>query len=477
MWMAWIVLVVGIIVGTGSFYVQTKLQRDFDGLIDPVVLNLPDLPVWPKPSSSTSSPATATATAFHNLTNKIELIGSNELVGPETLVVVESSSSSKEKKKYMFMGLGDGRIVRLTHSTDANGTHQPEWTYLVRTSEQYPVDDPYCNGIFSPSDVEEKEWECGRPLGMIVVKRSTVDPDFPVKETTTTTTTTNIDDEDVLIVTDAYRGLLMITNIYDDDVTRVEVVTLAIGAEDDDDEYTFRLLNAVVQDPSDGSLYITETSRTFQRRRIFYAAFDGRPDGRLLKYTVRTESATENGEDGGVGTRRGTVHAVAENLYMPNGITMSLSTTELLVVCGVTIQRYSLVKQRMLPSDANPFVRALPGTGDNIRAMTHTPSGAVTNCYWVGLGSKFAQPFSLLKFTSDKPWLKSILIALIPYATIVELIPKLSALAIYDTDGELIELYQDEDSFYPWISEGELFDNYLYLGSWYNTGLARAKMD
>mmetsp|Transcript_14094 Transcript_14094/g.33885 ORF Transcript_14094/g.33885 Transcript_14094/m.33885 type:complete len:371 (-) Transcript_14094:1083-2195(-) len=370
----------------------------------------------------------------------------------------------------MFMGLGDGRIARLTHYMDVNGTQQPEWIFLARTSEQYPLDDPYCNGIFSPSDVAEKEWECGRPLGMIVVKRSTVDPDFSVNETTTT-----VEDEDVLIVTDAYRGLLMVTNIYDDGATSVEVITLAIGAEEDDDEYTFRLLNAVVQDPSDGSLYITETSRTFQRRRIFHAVFDGRPNGRLLKYSVQKE--TETGENGGVGTRTGMVHAVAQNLYMSNGITMSLSTSELLIVCGVTIQRYSLTKQRMLSSDANPFVRVLPGTGDNIRGMTHTPSGVVTNCYWVGLGSKFAQPFSLLKLTSDKPWLKSIIIALIPYASIVELIPKLSALAIYDADGELIELYQDEESFYPWISEGESFDNYLYLGSWYNNGLARVKMD
>ena len=471
--MTWIVLVVGIIVGTVSVYVQTKLERDLDGMmVDPVALDLPDLPVWPNPS--TSSPAAATS--FYNLTSKIELIGSNELVGPETLVVVETSSSEKTKK-YMFMGLGDGRIARLTHYIDVNGTLRPDWTYLARTGGQYSVDDPYCNGIFSPSDVAEKEWECGRPLGMIVVKRSTVDPVYSMNAATTNITDIE-KEEDVLIVTDAYRGLLMITNIYDDDTTNVEVVTLAIGAEDDDDEYTFRLLNAVVQDPSDGSLYITETTRTFQRRRIFYAVFDGRPNGRLLKYSnPKKTQVGAKGEKGGVGTKAGTVHVVAEDLYMPNGITMSLSTKELLIVCGVTIQRYSLVKRRMLSSDANPFVRVLPGTGDNIRAMTHTPSGVVTNCYWVGLGSKFAQPFSLLKFTADKPWLKRILVALVPYSTIVELIPKLSALAIYDVDGELIELYQDEVSFYPWISEGELFDNYLYLGSWYNNGLARVKLD
>jgi sugar lactone lactonase YvrE len=210
-------------------------------------------------------------------------------------------------------------------------------------------------------------------------------------------------------------------------------------------------------------LYITETSQTFQRRRIFHAIFDGRPNGRLLRYTK-----DEEGE--------GTVRVVANNLFMPNGITLSHSKSELLIVCGVTIQRYSLTKQRMLPSD-NAFARVLPGSGDNIRMMKHLPTGDAADCYWVGLGSKFAQPFSLLKLTSEMPWLKSFLIALLPYSTIVDLIPKLSALAIYDTDGELIELYQDESGVFPWVSEGESFDNYLYLGSWYNNGLARVRMD
>jgi hypothetical protein len=83
----------------------------------------------------------------------------------------------------------------------------------------------------------------------------------------------------------------------------------------------------------------------------------------------------------------------------------------------------------------------------------------------------------LLKFLSERLWLKSIICGLVPYKTIVELVPKLSALAVYGEDGELIEFYQDTNATAPWLSEGKVFGDYLYLGSWYNPFLARVKLE
>ena len=157
---------------------------------------------------------------------------------------------------------------------------------------------------------------------------------------------------------------------------------------------------------------------------------------------------------------------------MPNGIALSHDGRHLILVAGVQLLRYSLDKREMLP---DPFVSVLHGTGDNIDAMSHLPSGEPQKCYWVGLGSKFAKPFSLPKFVSEKPLLKILLAALVPYKHLVNLIPKMSALAVYDEAGKLIQIYRDDSKVFPWVSEGESFDGYFYLGSWYNPFLARVK--
>ena len=70
----------------------------------------------------------------------------------------------------------------------------------------------------------------------------------------------------------------------------------------------------------------------------------------------------------------------------------------------------------------------------------------------------------------------TLLCALVPYRKIVGAIPKLSALAVYSENGELLEVYQDENVTAPWLSEGETMGGYLYLGSWFNPFLARVKV-
>ncbi|CAB9498777.1 Adipocyte plasma membrane-associated protein [Seminavis robusta] len=379
--------------------------------VSPVSTPLPALPAFP-------------TAEIRNITGQLEIVGEGELVGPESLV----SASG-----FMFVALGDGRIARLSH---AKGQQQEaQWTFLVRTGT---TDGAKCG--FSPSDESQTESQCGRPLGLKVVKRSTVDPSSESKE-------------DVLLVADAYKGLLMITGIYGD---APEIVTLATRAKTDAPNYQLRLLNALVQAP-DGSIYMTETTQTFERRRIFFAAFDGRSNGRLLRYSKHDA----------------TVSVVADNLYMPNGITLSHNGLDLLIVCGVQIKQFSLAKQQF-----TDFVSVLPGTGDNIDAMNHLPTQGEQGrkCYWAGLGSKFAQPFSLLKLASEKPWLKAIVVAVVPYRILVNLIPKLSALAVYDETGKLIAVYKDDSVVFPWISEGERFGDYVYLGSWYNPSLARFRV-
>jgi murein DD-endopeptidase MepM/ murein hydrolase activator NlpD len=375
------------------------------------------------------------------MTGKVEKIGVGNLLGPESLV---TSISSRTGKMVMFASLGDGRIVRIEEEEDGgDGAKTLSWTNMTRTGS-IPLEDTETCGKGGPTDTTNTEALCGRPLGLQIVKRSTIDD----------THNDAAEDENVLIVADSPMGLLMVTGLYGSpqDVT---IRILATRAKDDPEDYSFQLLNGVIQTP-DNKLYFTETSRQFPRRQIFYAALDGKPTGRLLCYTK------------GAG-----VEVVVENLFMPNGMALSHDGKHLLIVSGVQVLKYSLEKQDM---DPMPFINVMPGTGDNIDAKSHLPSGEKKDCYWLALGSKYTKPFSLLKAISEKPVIKALLCALVPYTMFVDLIPKSSVLAVYDVNGELLEMYRDNDVIAPWLSEGETMGDYLYLGSWYNNFLARVKV-
>lgn len=370
------------------------------------------------------------------LTGKVEIVGEGDLLGPESLVVGENQAG----KEVLFTGLTDGRVVRIE---DNHG--DLSWASLVRTGS-IPLSDTTTCGKGWFADTSNTEAICGRPLGIRLVKRSTVDP----KHDGATS-----QDEDVLVIADPYYGLLMITGIYGDTATRH---ILATRAKTDQEDYHFQLLNGIVQAP-DGSLYITETSQNFQRRRIFYAALDGKPTGRLMRYTKDT----------------GQVEVMATDIFMANGIDLSHDKNHLIIVAGVQVWKYSLHAQAMEPE---PFIDSMPGTGDNLHTQKRLLTGEVRDCYWFGLGSKYSKPFSLLNVVSDKPFVKSLIAALVPYKTFVSAIPKFSGIVVFDADnGELIDVYRDESNVAPWLSEATIFGEYLYLGSWFNNYLARVKVE
>eukprot|EP00578_Thalassiosira_sp_NH16_P026393 CAMPEP_0181101868 /NCGR_PEP_ID=MMETSP1071-20121207/13997_1 /TAXON_ID=35127 /ORGANISM="Thalassiosira sp., Strain NH16" /LENGTH=443 /DNA_ID=CAMNT_0023184775 /DNA_START=82 /DNA_END=1413 /DNA_ORIENTATION=- len=382
----------------------------------------------------------------------IEKIGEGDLLYPEAFVLPPS-------EQYVFASLGDGRIVRINRPKSQDDL---TWHTLVRTGN----DKPGC-GKGGPADDTASEPVCGRPLGLWMAKRESVDPNFTLDEADDATDgnseTGRREDTDVILVADAYKGFIMVTHIYG---YESEMHTLATRAVTDPPDYKFSLLNAVVQIPSNGDVYLTETSQTFQRRRIFHAAMDGNPTGRLLRYRRET----------------GIVEVVADKLYMANGIALSHDEKSLLIVGGVRVLRFNLASQTM---DPNPFVEAMPGTGDNIKAMDQLPNGKRVKCYWAALGGKYTKPFSLLKFVSDKPWLRAVLLALIPYRQIIDLVPKWTALAVYDEQGKLIETLRDDGAMdengnkvavtVPWVSEMEPVGDYIYIASWYNPFLARIK--
>ena len=76
-----------------SLFVQYRLIKDG---VSPVALSLPDLPEFP-----------AITSTQNDLTGKVEILGLNDLVGPECLV-----EATYKGKALLFLSLADGRIVR-----------------------------------------------------------------------------------------------------------------------------------------------------------------------------------------------------------------------------------------------------------------------------------------------------------------------------------------------------------------------------
>ena len=67
-----------------------------------------------------------------------------------------------------------------------------------------------------------------------------------------------------------------------------------------------RVPRVIREAPRAPQVYFTETSRTFQRRTIFLAAFEGTSIGRLLAFHPRNRS----------------VEVLVDGLLMPNGIAL-----------------------------------------------------------------------------------------------------------------------------------------------------------
>lgn len=422
----------------------------------------------------------------------IQKLGNNDLIGPECLAITPDGRS-------MFASLGDGRIVRLS---DINSSSPPTtWTTVMRTGPG--ITTKSCNGTTAtpkpracfvrcgaggPGDDHAtfgpSEHICGRPLGLWLSTRRRMipaleeDDDHPPRHDENVNNDESSvdldDDDDVLLVADAYHGLLMITNIHpkDDDSNTTIINTtssakmqiLATRADIDPTNYKFQLLNSLVQ-LSNGDIYMTETSTKYQRRRIFHAFMEGSSTGRLLRY------------------RKGSVTVMANNIYMANGLSISHDGRSLLIVSGVRILQYDIGSGILY---SKPFVSTMVGTGDNIKTMSVRPNGRRVKCYWAAMGGMYKRPFSLLQYVSNRVWSRSLLLALVPYGQIINLVPKWTALAIYDVDGILIETLTYDGLLgggdggggggvitAPWISEVEPVGHYLYLASWYNPFLAR----
>ncbi|GAB5372947.1 hypothetical protein AAMO2058_001708000 [Amorphochlora amoebiformis] len=336
----------------------------------------------------------------NTLLDGAEHLFQGDVVGPEAFTVEEDGS--------LITGLADGRIVRIS-STEDGGVLS---TTLARTG----VNDSECGSSI------ELEPRCGRPLGMHL------DPLNPNK----------------LFIVDGYKGFLEM------DLKTNQITTLATHTEDGS---PLVLPNSVLPSSDGLIIYITDTSVTYQRRRIFHAAFSGIPTGRLLAYH----------------RSNGSISIIREGLLMPNGMAHDYHRKCFLI--ALTISREV---KRYCPHDntLTTFAKGLPGTLDNI--VRYSDPYTHERGFLLGIGSKVAKPFSLLTAIAPFPSLRRWLCGLpLPYTWLYKLIPKHGILGVLDTDGNLVTTLQDPTGYTSWVSEGVVSNGSLWLGSWLSPHLTR----
>jgi sugar lactone lactonase YvrE len=246
-----------------------------------------------------------------------------------------------------------------------------------------------------------------------------------------------LDAQGNLIVADGIKGLLSIGP----DKTVTTLVTQADGVElgftDDVD---------VAQD---GTVYFSDASSKFGPGAYLYDMLEGRPHGRLLRYSPATKQ----------------VEVLLKELCFANGVALSQNEDFVLVneTYRYRVTRYWLKGQRAGTSDT--FIDNLPGFPDNI-----TSNGQGT--FWLAL---FTVRNDMADWLAPKPFVKQALSKLPsflwpqpqPYAFVVKL----------DETGAILDSLQDPTGQHLHsVTSVQERDGYLYLGSLYNDRIGKYKL-
>lgn len=288
----------------------------------------------------------------------------------------------------LYTGLADGRLVAIDVEHDAVQT-------LASTGETRTGcgEDPGLEPV------------CGRPLGL------------------------RIDASGKLIVADAERGLLSMG-------LDGQVTTLARGVGDT----TFTFLDDL-DIAADGSVYFTEASTKYPRRRFRDDILENGAFGRLLRYVPSTKK----------------VEVLLDKLYFANGVQLTPDEDAVLVVetSRYRIQRYHLKGPKA--GTAEIFAENLPGMPDNLR---RSGDGG----YWLALGAERNPTIDALH---AHPLLKRIVHKLVPLEFFQRyFVPKIGLVVKLDAEGKIVEsLWDPTGNSVADVSEAREHEGRLYIGS------------
>lgn len=241
-----------------------------------------------------------------------------------------------------------------------------------------------------------------------------------------------------VIVADAVRGLVRISDGY--------AYTLSVSAEG----VPYRFVDDVVVDAEERMAYFTDASSRFGYQEVMAAAFEHRPNGRIIAYDLETDE----------------VRVLAEDLYFANGITLG-PDEEYLVFTETTryrAQRLWLEGERA--GETEVLIDNLPGFPDNI-----TFNGE--DRFWLAL---YAPRDPMLDALLARPFLRKVAFRL-PEA--LQPGPSRHAYVLaLDTEGKVRADLQDvgEDAYAPITSAIE-HEGTLYLGSLSAPAIGRVDLE
>lgn len=241
----------------------------------------------------------------------------------------------------------------------------------------------------------------------------------------------------MLIVADAYRGLLAI-----DPQGQIEVLTTE--AEGLPFKFTDDLDIA-----SDGTIYFSDASSRFQQPDYLLDLLEARPYGRLLSYSP------DSGE----------TRVLLKDLYFANGVALSANEDFVLVneTYRYRISRYWLKGEQAGSRDV--FIDNLPGLPDNLQ-------GDRAGTFWVALPTPRKADAD---FLHRHPWLKTQL-AKLPRALWPKAIPYGLAIALNE-QGEIVRsLHDTSGSHLRMVTSVKPVGDYLYFGSLDNDRIGRLKI-
>lgn len=304
-----------------------------------------------------------------------------------------------DKDGNLYTGTVNGQIVKI----DKNDRNKI--VKVVQMGEEN--DEKICNDPHGSP-------KCGRPLGMKLIK-----------------------DKDLLYVADSYYGIFKI-----DLLTGTK--TLIISSKDT--RFGASKLKFVNDLDLDGEvIYFIDTSNERDVSEALQEHAEAQPRGRLFKFDQST----------------GQVELLLDNLYFPNGMTLTPEKDALLVNENTAARILKIYVKGEKKGTVETFAN-LPGFSDNIRLterQTLLVPFAITRNNYFG---------SLLDRTGRFPFIRKFLSYFIDFSKVLGYIPKYGLLIEYDLKGNVLKSWHDPNgSSVESASHIEIFENKMYLGSFY----------
>lgn len=342
-----------------------------------------------------------------------EVLFEGEALAPEDLAVSQDGVA--------FTGLIDGRIVSFA-ADDA----PLELRNFSRTGQQ--VDG--CGEL-------AHEPTCGRPLGLVFA-----DSKLFARYIKRIPSPELFAGDQVLLVADAYKGLLLL-----DATGRKTLLFNHVEDRESRERQRVNFLNGVAVTKT-GHVFVTESSRRFQRNQVVLEYLERQLTGRLLRLDPRT----------------GEVAVVASDLGFPNGLEVLDDGKESLVMALTT--QHKLVRFTPATGVLEDFAY-VPSEPDNVSLETVGGRKVLV----VGLATPST---GVVGFLKERVKTRKLLSLLPPWVT-VALVKRSGSFAVLDAEsGEVLRVFEDATGQTAFLISGaRRYVDHVYVFSWFRRALIR----